>query len=135
MAISQTYQTLPRVLVQEPHSNIKGSTTPALNTVRICEGIAGLLSDVHHIRGSQTGGQKRLVGVAPGGVHDERSRVFADRLGERLWAVLNNNVTPTDFARESRIKRGSGGVLSVLELGDDDLTLEAWFSLKIDLDK
>ena len=135
MEILQTYQTLPRVLVQEAHSNIERSTTPALNTVSICKGVAGFSGNVRHIGSAQAGGQKRLVSVAPGSVHDKGSRVFADSLGNCLWAVLNNDVAPADFARESRIKRGSGGVLSVLELGDDDLSPEAWFSLKTDLDK
>jgi hypothetical protein len=125
-----TYQTLPRILIQEAHSNIERSSTPALKTVRISQRVTRLLRDVDHISGTQTSGEQRLVSITPGSVHDERSGILADSLGEGFGTVLDDNVAPSDLARESGVERRAVGVIPVLELGNDDFGLEAWFSLR-----
>jgi len=93
------YQPLPWVFVQESHSDVESCTTPALETVCICEGIASFLGDIDHVNGSKAGGQERLVSISPCGVHDKNSRVFANRLSKSFGAGLDDNISPTDFAR------------------------------------
>ena len=120
-----THQTLPRVLVQEPHSDVERRPTPALDRVRVRQCPARLLRNVDHIDGSEPRRKQRLVSVAPGRVHDENARILADSLRECFWALLDYDVTPTDFAGEGSVGRGSVRVFTVDELGDNNLILEA----------
>ena len=94
----QPYQPLPWIFVQEPHSNIESRATPALETVRVCQGIARFLGDIDHVDGSETSGQERLVSIPPCGIHDKHPRVFANRLSKGFGTRLDDNISPTDFA-------------------------------------
>ena len=129
MMVLITYQTLPRIFVQEPHCDVKGGTTPALQTVCVRKSPAGLLRDVDHINRAQTSGQKGLMRVTPGRVHDEHTRVLANGLRECLGALLDDDVTPSKLAREGRVEWGSIGVLAVRKLGNDDLVFQARLAL------
>ena len=51
-------QTLPRILVEETHGNIKGSTAPALQSPSIGVGVAGLFGDVEQVDCSHTSGEE-----------------------------------------------------------------------------
>lgn len=123
------HQTLPGIFVQEAHCDIESRASPAFQAVRICKGVARLLGDVDHIDCAQPCGKERLVCVTPCGVHDECTGVLADGFGKRLGTMLHDDVTPTHFTGQRRIQgRTVDGILPVLELGDDDLVLEARFS-------
>lgn len=127
--LPQRPQPLPRVLVQEPHSDVERSTTPALEGVRVSERVRGLFGDVDHVDGSQTSGKEGLVRVTPGGVHDKHTRVLAYSLCECLRTMLDDDVPPTLLARQRGVEgRTIVGILAVLELGDDDVILEAWLA-------
>ena len=39
------------------------------------------------------------MSISPRSVHDENPRVFANRLGKGFGARLDDDVSPTDFAR------------------------------------
>lgn len=69
--LSQSPQPDPRVLVEEPHRDIKSGTTPAFERVGVLEGVGSLSSNVGHVNGSHTGSKERLVGVSPCSVHDK----------------------------------------------------------------
>lgn len=69
--------------------------------------------------------------IAPGGVHDEASRVLTHGLGEGLGAMLNDDVAPADLAGEGGVDRGSLGVVTVRQLGDDNFGLEAGLALSL----
>lgn len=69
--LPQSPQPDPRVLVEEPHRDIKGGTTPTLERVGVLEGVRSLSGDVGHVNGSHTGSKERLVGVSPCSVHDK----------------------------------------------------------------
>lgn len=92
--LSEGSESVPRVLVQEPHGNVKGGTSPALERVGVLEGVRRLLGNVGHVDGSQSGGEQRLVGVSPGGVHDQlqasRGRVKGQSIrSQTRWKGLN----------------------------------------------
>ena len=123
-----THQTFPRILIQEAHSDIECSTTPALQTVRVGEGIACLLCDVDHIDRPQPRREQRLVSITPCCVHNEDTRVFANRLGKGLGTMLNDDVTPSSLAGNDGIERGSVGVVAILEGRNDDLIFKTWFA-------
>lgn len=124
-----THQTFPGVLVQEPHCDIKRSTTPALETVRIRERITRLLRNVCHVNGTQTRSKKRLVRVAPSGIHDEAAGVLADGLGEGFRTFLDYDGAPSLLTRLRRVQRGPIGISAVLEGWDNNFVFEARFTL------
>jgi hypothetical protein len=124
-----TYQTLPWILIQEPHSYIKRRTAPAFKRVRIRECPTRLLGDIGYINRAQTGCEQRLVRVTPCSVHNECAGVLAYGLGESFWSFLDDNVPPTIFAGERSIEERPIRVLSVLECRDDNLFFEAGFTL------
>ena len=126
----QTYQPLPWIFVQEPHRNIEGRAPPALETVRICQSVASFLCNVDHVDSPQASSQERLVSISPSSVHDENPRVFSHRFSERFGAGLNDNISPTDFARDRCVQRWTRFFFSVLELGNDNLILQAGLSLE-----
>jgi len=123
-----TYETLPRILVEESHSDIEGCTTPAFKRVSVSQRPAGLLCDVLHLDRPQTSSQQTLVGITPCGVHDEGTRVLPDSLGERLGTMFDNDVAPANSAGHGGVERGSGRVFPVGELRDDDVGLETGFA-------
>jgi len=125
-----TYQTLPRILIQEAHSNIESSTTPALNAVCIGQSVASLLCNVDHINGTEASGEKRLVGITPSCVHDEGTRVFTNGFSKSFGALLDDDVSPSDLARETGIERRTSWVLAVLESRYDELGPDAWLALE-----
>jgi hypothetical protein len=127
--LSTTYQTLPWILIQEPHSHVKRRATPAFKRVRIGECPTRLLGDIGYVDRAQTGGEQRLVRIAPCSVHNECAGVLADGLGESFWSFLDDDVPPTIFTGERSVKGGPIRILSVPKLGDDDLILEAGFTL------
>jgi hypothetical protein len=60
--------------------------------------MACLLGDVGHVNSPEPGREQRLVGIAPGRVHDEAARVRPDGLGEGLGALINDDVAPASQA-------------------------------------
>lgn len=67
------------------------------------------------------------MGVSPGGVHDEDSRVVANGLGESLGSLLLDDVTPSSEAGLGGVER-LGLVLGVDEGGDGDVLEESGLS-------
>lgn len=124
----KTYEALPGILVQEAHSDIEGRSTPALNGVSVGQSPACLLRDVDHVSGAETSGKKRLVSVTPGGIHDQATGVLPNSLGKGLRALLYNDVTPADGARNGGVERGPLWIFPVGELGDDGIGLETGFT-------
>lgn len=114
-------QPVPRILVEEAHSDIKGRTTPALERVQVSVCVAGLLGDVEKVNSADTGSKEGLMGVTPGGVHEETSLVRANGLGEGLGALLDEDLAPA-------LGGGLGDIdlltSFVEEVGHDDLALE-----------
>lgn len=92
-----TYQTLPWILIQEPHGYVKRRTAPAFKRVRIGECPTRLLGDIGYVYRAQPGCEKRLVRITPRSVHNERAGVLADGLGESFWPFLDDDVPPTKF--------------------------------------
>ena len=68
--------------------------------------------------------------VTPCSVHDECSGIFADSLREGLRSFLNDDVPPTTFIRERSVERGSIRIITILECGNDNVILEARFTLQ-----
>ena len=91
-------QAVPRIFVQEAHGNIEGSATPALQGPGVGVSVGGLLGDVEQVDGSHTGSEERLMGVTPGGVHNETALVLADGLREALRTLLEEDVPPALLA-------------------------------------
>lgn len=127
---TSTYETLPRILIQEAHRDIEGRATPALKSKCIRESVACLLGNVNHVDGTKTSREQALVGITPGGVHDERSGILANGLGERLGALLDDDVAPSELARRGGVERSTLGVGPVGELGDLNFGLETGLSLQ-----
>ena len=69
------------------------------------------------------------MGITPRSVHDECAGVLADRLGKGFRPILNDDVPPTAFTRETSVEGGTVGVIAVLERRDDNLALETGFTL------
>ena len=67
--------------------------------------------------------------VTPCSVHNECARVLADGLGESFWSFLDNDIPPTILTGKRSVEGGPIRVLSVPELGNGDLVLEAGFTL------
>ena len=114
-------QPVPRILIEEAHSDIKGRATPALERVQVSVCMAGLLGDVEQVNSADTGSEQRLMGVTPGGVHEETSLVRANGLGEGLGTLLDEDLAPTLGGRLGDVDLLAG---TVQEVGHDDLTLE-----------
>lgn len=119
--LAHAAKTVPWVLVQETHCDVKGGTAPALQGVEVGKRMAGLLGNVQQVDSSDTSGQQRLVGVTPGGVHEKTSLVGADSLGKGLGALLDKNVSPAGLARLADI---DDGTVLARNVGNDDLALE-----------
>jgi hypothetical protein len=83
--------------------------------------MAGLLGNVEQVNSSHTSGEKRLVGVAPGSVHDQATFVGANSLRKRGWTLLDEDVPPTLCARSTRVDLVSS---AVEDLRDRDFALE-----------
>lgn len=128
LSLKAFYQAFPRVFIQEPHGDIEGGTTPALQAVRVGEGVAGFLRDVDHIDGPQPCGEEGLMSITPSGVHDQDTRVLANGLRECLRTMLDDDVTPSSLARYNSIQRGTIGIVTVLEWWDGNFVLETWFT-------
>lgn len=92
--------------------------------------MAGLLGNSGNVGGTETSGEQALVGITPGGVHDERSGILADGLGERLGSLLDDDVAPSELAGHRGVERRAFGISPVRELGDLDVGLEAGLSLQ-----
>jgi hypothetical protein len=69
------------------------------------------------------------VRITPRSVHNKRTRVLADGLGESFWSFLDDNVPPAIFTGECSFEGRPIRVLSVREFGDDNLLLETGFTL------
>lgn len=119
--LAHAAETVPGVLVEEAHGDVKGSTTPAFQTVEVGEGVAGLLGNVEQVNGTDTSGQERLVSITPGSVHEKASLVRANGLGKGLGALLNNNVSPALLARLADVNLGA---IRADNFRDDDVALE-----------
>lgn len=119
--LSHLAETVPGVLVEESHGDVKGSTTPALQTVEVGQGVAGLLGNAEKVNSSDTSGKQRLVSISPGGVHEQTTLVLANGLGEGLGALLEENVSPSLLARLADIDLLTIGVD---DLRENNLTLE-----------
>lgn len=127
---SGAYQAFPGIFIQEPHGDIEGRSTPTFNTVCIGERVTCLLRNIHHIDRAQASSKQRLMRITPCGVHDQCTRVFTHGLCKGFRALLNNDVSPTNGARQRCIEGGSiDGILATLKFGDDDVDLEAGFTL------
>jgi hypothetical protein len=126
----ETHQALPRILIQEPHSDIKRRATPTFKTVCIRQRITRLLRNVHHINCAQAGGEQGLMRVSPRRVHDQAARILADCFRECLRPVFDDDIAPADGAWEVRVERRAIlWVLATLQLGDDDLGFETRLAL------
>jgi hypothetical protein len=124
-------QSLPRVLVEKAHSDIKSGTAPAFKGPGIAQGMAGLSSNVEHFDSSDSGCQKGLMGISPGCVHNEATLVLANSLGKCFRALFNDDVPPASFARHGCIDYLA---LVVNDLRDDDVPFEFRLSnLSLDL--
>jgi hypothetical protein len=119
--LSHLAESVPRILVEESHSDIKGGTTPALKGVQVRESVAGLLGNAEQINGTDTSSQKRLMGISPSCVHEKSTLVLADSLGKSLGALLKDDVSPSFSAGLRNIDFLSS---RVDELGDLNLALE-----------
>ncbi len=124
------YQTLPRIFVQEAHGNIEGGTAPHLQTVRISKGITSFFGNSNHVSCAKASSEQRLVGVAPGGIHDQNTRIFANGLGEGFWALFDNNIPPPNCAWEGGIERRSFRIAAIDEFGNNDICFEARLALE-----
>jgi len=124
-----SYQTLPWILVQEPHSYVKRRTAPAFKRVCVCERPTSLFGDVGDVNRAQARCEQGLVSITPRSVHDKCPRVFANCLGESFRSLLSDDVPPTTFARESSVEGRTIRVVAVLELRNDNLVLETRFTL------
>jgi hypothetical protein len=114
-------QSVPRILIQEAHGYIEGSSTPAFQCIGIAEGIAGFFGNIAQIDGSYTSGQERLVSITPGCVHNEAALIGSDSLSEGSWALLVDDVLPSLSARNTHVD----GLPTVVEYrGHDYVTLE-----------
>ena len=130
-SLAHLAQTVPGVLVQEAHGDIESRATPALKTVGVGEGVAGLVRDVQQINGTNTGSEQRLVGITPGGVHDQATLVGTHGLGPSLGALLVKDLLPALSGGRRDIERLAGSVVEdrldnvALEFGLADLALDA----------
>lgn len=70
----------------------------------------GLLSDVEDVDNTEASGEKRLVAVAPGGVHDQATRITTYGLGECLGTLLDDDLAPADFAGDGDVDGRDIGV-------------------------
>lgn len=66
------------------------------------------------------------MSIAPCGIHDQDARVFANGFGKSLGTIFYDNISPTNCARECSIQWRA---ISGLQLGYDNIGLDAWFSL------
>ena len=114
-------QSLPGILVEETHGDIKGGTAPTFQCPRVAEGVTGLLGNVEQIDRSDSGGKKRLMRVSPRGVHDQAALVRSDGLGKGSRTFLGNDAPPALGAGHFEIDGLAG---SVVENGHDDVALE-----------
>lgn len=121
--LSQSSQTVPRVFVQESHSDIEGGTTPTLQGISVGESVTGLLGNVGHVDRSHSGSQEGLVGISPGRVHNQTTRVRTNSLGECFGAFVDDNVPPTFLTRLAGVQF-LGRVLSILQRGNSGFVLE-----------
>lgn len=119
--LAHAAETVPRILVEETHSNVKSSTAPALQTEKVGEGMAGLLGNVEQINSTDTGGKERLMGITPGSIHEKAALVLADSLGKALGTLFEEDVSPAFLGRLRGIDLGTVGSE---DLGHDDLALE-----------
>lgn len=67
--------------------------------------------------------------VTPRSVHNKCARILADGLGKSFRSFFNDDVTPTSFTGESSVEGRTIRIIAVLERGDDNLLLEARFTL------
>ena len=68
--------------------------------------------------------------VTPRSVHDECSGIRADSLGESFRSLLDDDVPPTTFVGERRVEWGAIRIIAILEYGNNDIALEARFTLQ-----
>lgn len=128
--IHHSHQSFPRIFVEESHSYIEGRASPAFQRISVCQGIACLLRNINHINGAQPGGQQRLMGITPSGVHDESARILANGLSERFRSLLDNDIAPTNLAWVAAVERWTCiWVLTILQSGNDYFRLETGLSL------
>lgn len=85
------------------------------------ESMAGLPGDVQEIDSPHTGGEQRLMGITPGGVHEKAALVVTDSLGEGLGALLQDDLAPALGAGLGDVDLVAG---LVEQLGNDDVALE-----------
>ena len=69
------------------------------------------------------------MGITPGGIHDQNTRVITNGLGESLRAVFDDDVAPTKCARVGGIQRRSAGIVTIKKFRNSKLGFEARFAL------
>ena len=70
------------------------------------------------------------MSISPCSVHDENSGVFANCLGKGFGAGLDDDISPTDFARQRCVQWWTPLVFSVLEFWNDDIVFQTGFTLR-----
>ena len=80
----QQAQTVPRVLMQEPHGGVEGGPAPHFQAEQLRRPPGNGGGGGQHVERSHTSGQQRLVGVAKGGVGDQQPLLAKRPGGEFL---------------------------------------------------
>lgn len=91
--LTEAGKTLPGVLTEESHGDIKGGTTPHLDGVGVAHGNGCGRCNGLKVLGANTGGEQGLVSIAPSGVSEKKTLVLADGLGKGLSAILDVDLT------------------------------------------
>lgn len=81
-------------------------TSPVLQAEEVVEVVADEGRYLLQVVGADAGGEERLVGVPEGGVHEQKTLVGADGLGESLRTVAQQHVAE---AHGRLAWRGRGG--------------------------
>ncbi|KAH3659409.1 hypothetical protein OGATHE_006293 [Ogataea polymorpha] len=97
---SQLSESVPRILVQETHSNVESGTSPTFQGEGVSKGMGRSRSNVQQVYGSNSGCQKRLVSVSPGSVHDQATIESPNLVGKLLRTVVQK-VLSKGFWRRS----------------------------------
>ncbi|KAI6766708.1 hypothetical protein HG531_011930 [Fusarium graminearum] len=98
--LSHLAKSVPRILIEESHSNIESGASPALKRVEVGKSMAGLFGDAKQVDCTNTSSQN---------------------FGKSLGSLLEDDVSPSLGARLGGINLLSG---RVDELGNLDLALE-----------
>ena len=120
-SLAHLAETVPWVLVQETHGNIESGTSPALKSPGVAQGIGSLAGDVQQVDRAHASSEQGLVGVTPGGIHDQSALVCSYGLREGLRTLLGDDISP---ALRARLGDVDWLVMVVGEDRNDDVALE-----------